>query len=96
MGVVLPLQEQVRSMGMLLDSQLSPENQVIVVVRTPFAHLWLVRQLQPYLNQSDLTIEVHALVTSKLDYCNGLCVGLVLKMVRKLQIVWNAAASDQS
>ena len=35
----------------------------------------------------------HALVTSQLDYCNTLDVGLPLECVQKLQWVQNAAAS---
>ncbi|XP_067316846.1 uncharacterized protein [Anolis sagrei] len=50
------------------------------------------RQLRPYLGKSDLATVVHALVTSRLDYCNALYVGLPLKTARKLQLVQRAAA----
>ncbi|XP_061473928.1 uncharacterized protein LOC133380529 [Rhineura floridana] len=91
-GVTLPLKEQVRSLGVLFDPSLSLEAQVASVARNAFYHLRLVAQLHPYLCGDDLASVVHALVTSRLDYCNALYVGLPLKMVRKLQLVQNAAA----
>ena len=57
-----------------------------------FYQLQLVAQLRPYLDRNNLASVVYALVTSKLDYCNALYVGLPLKTVRKLQLVQNAAA----
>ncbi|XP_062830407.1 uncharacterized protein LOC134297289 [Anolis carolinensis] len=60
--------------------------------RRAFAQLRLVCQLRPYLGKSDLATVVHALVTSRLDYCNALYVGLPLKTARKLQLVQRAAA----
>ena len=35
---------------------------------------------------------VHALVVSRLDYCNALYVGLPLRLMRKLQMVQNVVA----
>ncbi|XP_066490600.1 oxysterol-binding protein-related protein 8-like [Tiliqua scincoides] len=86
--VALPLQEQVCAPGF----QLSLESQVTVVANGAFAQLQLVRQLRPYLCQLDLTTVVHALVTSRLDYCNTLYMGLPLKTVWKPQLVQNVAA----
>uniref|UniRef100_A0A803TWX8 Reverse transcriptase domain-containing protein n=1 Tax=Anolis carolinensis TaxID=28377 RepID=A0A803TWX8_ANOCA len=91
-GVTLPLKTQVRSLGILLDSSLSLEPQVSAVARGAFAQLRLVHQLRPYLGKPDLATVVHALVTSCLDYCNTLYVGLPLKTARKLQLVQRAAA----
>ncbi|XP_053150941.1 nuclear receptor subfamily 2 group F member 6 isoform X4 [Hemicordylus capensis] len=87
-GVTLSLKDKVRS----LDPTLSLEAQVAVVCRSAFYQLQLVRQLRPYLEKLDLTSVTHALVTSRLDYCNVLYVGLPLKTVQKLQQVQNAAA----
>lgn len=45
------------------------------VARWAFAQLRLIHQLQPYPSRSDLTPVTHALVTSRLDYCNALLCG---------------------
>ncbi|XP_061443806.1 uncharacterized protein LOC133365612 isoform X9 [Rhineura floridana] len=91
-GVALPLKEQIHSLRVLLESSLSLETQVASVARSAFYQLRLVAQLRPYRDRDNLASVVHALVTSKLDYCNGLYVGLPLKTVQKLQLVQNAAA----
>ncbi|XP_060124758.1 uncharacterized protein LOC132591228 [Zootoca vivipara] len=91
-GVTVPLKDQVRSLGVILDSQLSMEAQVNSVSRAAVYQLHLVRRLSPYLPTDCLSRVVHALVISRLDYCNALYVGLPLKVTRKLQLIQNAAA----
>ncbi|XP_053112476.1 uncharacterized protein LOC128327575 [Hemicordylus capensis] len=91
-GVALPLKEQVRSLWVLLDPALLLGAQVEAVARGAFARLQLVHQLCPFLEKADLATVTHALVTSQLDYCNTLYVGLPLKNIQKLQLVQNAAA----
>lgn len=44
----------------------------------------------PYLTPQDLTTVDHAMVISRLDYCNPLYVGLLLNLILKLQLVQNA------
>ncbi|KAF7243163.1 Protein mono-ADP-ribosyltransferase TIPARP [Varanus komodoensis] len=86
-GVALPLRDKVHSLGVLLDPELSLEAQVMVVARSAFLQLWLIHQLHPYLENDCLATVTHALVTSRLYFCNALCVGLPLKKVRILQLV---------
>uniref|UniRef100_A0A670ISF5 Reverse transcriptase domain-containing protein n=1 Tax=Podarcis muralis TaxID=64176 RepID=A0A670ISF5_PODMU len=91
-GVTVPLKDQVHSLGVILDSQLSMEAQVNSVSRVAVYQLHLVRRLRPYLPADCLARVVHALVISRLDYCNALYVGLPLKVTQKLQLIQNAAA----
>ncbi|XP_070582622.1 LOW QUALITY PROTEIN: uncharacterized protein [Erythrolamprus reginae] len=84
--------ERVRNLGVLLNPQLTLEKHLSAVARGAFAQVRLVRQLRPYLDRESLLTVTHALITSRLDYCNALYMGLPLKSVRKLQIVQNAAA----
>uniref|UniRef100_A0A803TEQ2 Transmembrane serine protease 4 n=1 Tax=Anolis carolinensis TaxID=28377 RepID=A0A803TEQ2_ANOCA len=83
--IPFPLKTHIRSLVVLLDSTLTLEVQVSV--------LKFVRQLQPYLKKPDSATVVHALVTSRLDYCSTLYVGLPLKVARKLQLVQNLVAN---
>ncbi|KAF7246976.1 CMP-sialic acid transporter [Varanus komodoensis] len=91
-GVALPLRDKVHSLGVLLDPELSLEAQVTAVARSAFLQLRLIHQLRPYLENDCLATVTHALVTSRLDFCNALYVGLPLKTVRILQLVQNRAA----
>ncbi|KAF7237674.1 Structural maintenance of chromosomes protein 1B [Varanus komodoensis] len=91
-GATLPLRDKVCSLGVLLDLELSLEAQVTAVARSAFLQLRLINQLRPYLEYDCLATVTHALVTSRLDFCNALYVGLPLKTVRTLQLVQNRAA----
>ncbi|KAF7246231.1 Transcription initiation factor TFIID subunit 4B [Varanus komodoensis] len=86
------LSHKVRSLGVLLDLELSLEAQVTAAARSAFLQLRLIHQLCPYLEYDCLATVTHALVTSHLDFCNALYVGLPLKTVRILQLVQNRAA----
>ncbi|KAF7238474.1 HORMA domain-containing protein 2 [Varanus komodoensis] len=90
-----PIQDRVRSLGVFLDPELSLEAQVTVVARSAFLQLRLIHHLRPYLEEDCLATVTHALVTSRLDFCNALYMGLPLKTVWILQMVQNKAARIQ-
>ncbi|KAF7246268.1 Visual pigment-like receptor peropsin [Varanus komodoensis] len=75
-----------------MSSVLAITAKVTAVVRSAFLQLRLINQLRPYLEFDCLATVTHALVTSRLDFCNALYVGLPLKTVRTLQLVQNRAA----
>ena len=57
-----------------------------------FYHLHNLRRINKYLSRDSLMTLVHAFITSRLDYCNGLLFGLPKAEIAKLQRVQNAAA----
>uniref|UniRef100_A0A8D0BC31 Reverse transcriptase domain-containing protein n=1 Tax=Salvator merianae TaxID=96440 RepID=A0A8D0BC31_SALMN len=91
-GELLTSSEKVCNLGVLLDPQLTLEHHLSAVARGAFAQVRLVHQLRPYLDRESLLTVAHALITSRIDYCNALYMGLPLKSVRRLQVVQNAAA----
>ena len=93
--VALPLKDRVCSLGVLLDPGLTLEAQVDLVSRGALLQLQRIYQLHFYLEERSLAIvthATHALLTTRLDYCNVLYVGQPLKMVGRLQLAQNWAA----
>lgn len=54
-------------------------------------HVRLIRQLTLYLAPWNLATVTHTMITSRMDFCNSLYVGLPLNLICKLQLVQNAA-----
>ena len=92
-GVTLTTKSEGHSLGVHLDPALTMETQVSSVIRSAHFHFQQIVQLRPFLEVGELTTLVHALVVSRLNYCNVLYVGLSLRLTRKLQMVQNGVSS---
>ncbi len=57
-----------------------------------FPTIWLLAKVKPYLPRKEFESVIHAFITSRLDYCNSLYVGLDQSSLQRLQLVQNAAA----
>jgi hypothetical protein len=51
-----------------------------------------IKHIKRFLDAKTLEIVIHAFVTSKIDYCNSLLLGIPQTQLRRLQKVQNAAA----
>ncbi len=83
---------QVRNLGVILDSELCLTKQMNTVVKNSFYQLWIISRLKSFLSFNDLEKVIHAFITSRLDYCNSLYLGLPQSSTARLQMVQNAAA----
>ncbi|KAI2645280.1 RNA-directed DNA polymerase from mobile element jockey [Labeo rohita] len=82
---------QVRNLGVILESDLSFSSHVKAVTKSAYYHLKNIARIRCFVSSQDLEKLVHAFITSRVDYCNGLLTGLPKKTIRQLQLIQNAA-----
>ena len=91
-GQVIPFSSSVTNLGVKFDPHLSFNDHIKHLCRTAFYHLKNISKLRPLLTQSDAEKLIHAFISSRLDYCNALFIGIPGKNVQKLQYIQNSAA----
>ena len=82
----------VRNLGVIIDKFASMEDYISSICRGAYLQLKNISRLKKYLDTPTLECIVHAFVTSKLDYCNSLLIGLPDTLISRLQCVQNTAA----
>lgn len=93
LGTLTPqLTFEVKNLGFYLDSSLKLTKQINATVRASFYHLRRLAKVKPFLNRNSFETIIHAFISTQLDYCNSLYVGLPLTSISRLQMVQNAAA----
>ena len=80
------------NIGVIFDEYLSMVPQVTAMCKSAFYHLRKISLIRKHLTFDAAQLLVHALITSKLDYCNSLLYGLPKHVTKQLQRVQNAAA----
>ena len=83
---------EVRNLGAWFDSQLTMTTHISKICASSYYHLHNIRRIRKYLTVDNTKALVHALVTSRVDYCNSLLYGLPDNTLQKLQRVLNTAA----
>jgi len=79
-------------LGVRLDSQLAMANHIAALSRSWFFQLRQLRSIKQSLTIEATKTLVHAFVGSWLDYCNSVLFGVSGQLLRKLQVIQNAAA----
>ncbi len=82
----------VKNVRVIFDDALKFDKQINSVVRSGFFQLRTLAKIKPFLSFCDFERVMHAFVSSRLDYCNSLYVGISQSTLSRLQIVQNAAA----
>ena len=88
----IPVVEKAKSLGFILDSGLTLKDHISKLTSSAFFQLRNIRQIRKYLNDNATETLVHAFISSKLDYCNSIFLGLPDVQMDRLQSVQNAAA----
>ena len=82
----------VRNLGVLCDQTLSFGEHVNKSCKSSHYHLTNISKIRKYLDENSTETLVHAFVSSKLDYCNAILIGLLKYQIDRLQSVLNTAA----
>ena len=91
-GSNIMFQDNVKYLGVKLDSTLSMKNQVSSVCRSCFLELRRIASIKKYLSRDAITKLVISNVLSRLDYCNSTFYDISDDQYQRLQRIQNAAA----
>ena len=80
------------NLGATFDITLSMDQQVGKVTQNAYFHLRRIAKIRPYITQDACAKAINATVTSRLDFHNGLLLGLPVKSLHRLQLLQNNAA----
>ena len=81
-----------RNLGVVFDRTMSMKDHISRVCQSAFYHLRRIAEIRHCLTRSAAENLIHDLITSRLDFCNSLLVGLPSSAIKRLQAVQNAAA----
>ncbi len=82
-------QLKIKSKIKILETDLNFSSHVKAVSKSTYYHLKNIARIRSFVSSQYLEKLVHAFITSRVDYCNGL---LPKKSIRQLQLIQNAAA----
>ena len=85
-AVIEPVNE-VRDLGITLDSTLTLRTHINNKCRSGSLSLHELGKIRKFLSQKDTERVVHAFISSKLDYCNGLFYGLPSSEIQKHNVL---------
>ena len=83
---------EVKNVGVWLDTNLTMDKHVNSVVSHCYKLLKDIGRIRKYLTQTHTARLVHSVISSRLDYCNSLFINLDRSNIYKLQKVQNAGA----
>ena len=92
-GDIIKPSKCVRDLGSYLDSNLSMDSHINMVIRSVYGQLRTIGKIRKFLDTDACATAINSLVTSRLDYNNyALLFGVPEKSLRRLQIRQNQAA----
>ena len=91
-GQNTPLSTSVINLGVRMDPHLTFDSHIKHLCKTSFFHLRNIAKLRPMITLADAEKLIHAFVSSRLDYCNALLIGIPSYSLQRLKYIQNSAA----
>ena len=90
--VTVPLSASVTNLGAVFDKKYRLEEHAIRVCRSANCYLHRIQRIRDCINFSNTKLLVYSLVTSRLDYANGLLHNAPISLIKKLDRVQRSSA----
>ena len=91
-GLKIKSSPVVKNLGVYLDEELTMETHIRHICNSCYHFLGNIRLIRRYLTVSSAKTIVHSVISSRIDYCNSLFIGISEYLIKKLQLVQNYAA----
>ena len=89
-GQVIRFTNSAKYLGVYLDDRLDLDSHINAICSSSYRYLRKVSSIRSFITQSQTETLIHAFVSSRLDYCNAIFVGLKKSNITKLQRIQNA------
>ena len=70
-----PNEDSIRNLGAWFDSNFTVSSHINKTSQAAYYHLYNINRIRKFLNPESRKGVIHALITSRLDYCNSLLYG---------------------
>jgi hypothetical protein len=87
--MTIAAKEKVRSLGVIIDRELTFDQHITQVRKTAFLYLRLMSKVRKVLDNHSMALLVQSLVYSRINYCCSLFVNFTKDKLRRLQSVLN-------
>jgi hypothetical protein len=91
-NTVIHRTHKAKNLGVTFDSEMNMQNHIREIRRKCFCDIKWLWSVRKFMSENSIKTLVHALIISRLDYCNSLLYGLPKQTLNQLQTVMNAAA----
>ena len=91
-GSSVKVTDQIKSLGVYIDSRLSFKKQVSSICRASYSNIKALRKIRSTLDNETANTVACAIVSTRIDYCNSVLIGTTEENLKKLQRVQNSLA----
>ncbi|KAJ8048175.1 hypothetical protein HOLleu_00372 [Holothuria leucospilota] len=84
--------DPIKNLGVMFDPGMSMNAQVTNIVKAANFHLINISRAHRFLTTEATKLAIHALVTSRLDYCNSILIGILNRLLTQLQNIQRTSA----